>query len=674
MSSYLYSRWDGSEPFALDKDELMAELERNLMASGDLSHALWKLQRDGILGNQGRHLPSLQDLLQRLHQRRQSQLDKYNLGSVMDDIRQRLDNLLKTERQGIQRRLDEARQKAEGDVSELSQETRQRLLKMVEDRASENLEKLENLPPDIGGQIKELTQYDFMDEEARREFQELLDMLKKHALESYGRDLMQKLRDMDASTIADMRNLVEAINNMLEQRMRGQEPDFDRFLDQFGHYFGPQPPQSLDELVEHLQSQTAQAQSLLDSLSEEDRSSLENLLQSVLDEETQHELAKLAANLETLYPIDRWRRSYPFSGEESISYTEALKLMEMLQKMDKLEAQLKESQYNRSLDDVDKQLARELLGNEAAEELEAIRSITQILEEAGYIRRKDGRYELTPRGMRKIGQKALKDVFAQLKKDRTGGHAISLKGISGERADETKKYEFGDAFWLDLEKTIMNALNREPQLPPVKLSTEDLEVFRTEELTRSATVLMLDLSLSMPMRGNFQAAKQVAVALDALIRSQYPKDSLYIVGFSSYARRLKKEDLTYIGWDEFDPYTNMQHGFALARKLLVKERSTNKQIILISDGEPTAHFEHGNIYFQYPPSPRTLQLTLREVKDCTQKGIVINTFMLEGGAFLSAFVTQMARINKGRVFFTSPDRLGQYLIVDYISHKRRRVQ
>ena len=673
MNSYLYSRWDGSEPFALDKDELMDELQRNLMAYGDLSSALWKMQREGISGSQERRLPSLQELLQRLRQRRQSQLDKYKLGSVMDDIRQRLDEILKTEREGIQRRRDEAGQKAREGTGELSPEMQQRLLKIVEDRAVQNLKQLDSLPPDIGGQIRELTRYDFMDEAARRQFQELMEMLKKHALDSYARDLTQKLRDIDASTIAAMRNLVEAINDMLEQRMRGQEPDFGRFMEQFGDYFGPQPPQNLDALIEHLQSQIAQAQSLLDSLSEEDRNSLENLLQSALDEETQRELAKLAANLETLYPSDSLRRQYPFSGEESISYTEALKLMELLQKMDKLEAQLKDSQYNRSLEVVDKQLFKELMGDEAAKELEAIRNITRTLEEAGYIRLKGNKYELTPRGMRKIGQKALRDVFAQLRKDRTGGHAISLKGIGGERADETKKYEFGDAFWLELEKTIMNALHREPQRPPVKLSTEDLEVFRTEELTRSATVLMLDLSLSMPMRGNFQAAKQVAIALDALIRGQYPRDRLYIIGFSSYARELKREDLTYIGWDEFDPYTNMQQGFSLARKLLAKERSTNKQIILISDGEPTAHIEHGDIYFQYPPSPRTLQLTLREVKNCTQKGIVINTFMLEGSAFLSAFVTQMARINKGRVFFTSADRLGQYLIVDYIANKRKRI-
>jgi uncharacterized protein with von Willebrand factor type A (vWA) domain len=675
MGIYRYSEWDGTQDlFELDADALMQELESNLMSYGDLSYALRMMQRGGLRDSQGRRLPSIQDLLQRLRQKRQGQLDRYKLGSVLNEIREKLDNILKAERQGIQKKLGEARQKATEGGAELSAEMRQKLLKSIEDRASQNLKKLDELPPDVGGQIKELSQYDFMDENARRQFQELMDMLKKHATESYARDLVQRFKNMDANSMAALRHLVEAINQMLEQRMRGEEPDFQKFMEQFGNFFGDNPPQSLDELIERLQSQIAQAQSLLESLSPEDRQQLDELLRSMLDDATQYELGKLASNLETLSPSEQLHRKYPFTGEESLSYTEALKLMEELQKMDKLESQLRESQYSRSLESVDEELMKQLLGEESAEELERLRSIEKVLEEAGYIRLKDGKYELTPRGMRKIGQKALQDIFAKLRKDRIGGHNLNLKGNGGERVDETKKFEFGDDLQLHIQRTIMNAIYREPKKPPMKMSVDDFEVFKTEALTRSATVLMLDLSLSMPMRGNFQAAKRVAVALDNLIRSQYPKDSLYIVGFSSYARRIKKEDLSYMNWDEFDPYTNLQHGLYLARKLLAKEICTNKQIILISDGEPTAHFEEGHVYFQYPPSLRTLQLTLREVRKCTQKGIIINTFMLESGRFLGAFVTQMARINKGRVFFTSADSLGQYLLVDYISNKRKKLQ
>jgi uncharacterized protein with von Willebrand factor type A (vWA) domain len=610
-------------------------------------------------------------MLQKLRRAKQKQLDKYNLGSVMDDISKKLDEILQTERQGIQKKLDEAKGKAEQGTSGLSPEIGQKLLKNMQDMASRNQSRLDNLPQDVGGKIKELMNYDFMDENAREQFQELMEMLKKHAMEAYGRDLTQQIKNMDPQTLAAMRHFVEAINQMLEQRMRGEEPDFGKFMQEFGSFFGDNPPQNLDELIERLQQQIAQAQSLMDSMSEQDRKGLEDLLRSTLDEATQYELAKMSANLEALYPGEKLRRNYPFSGEESISYSEALKLMEQLQQMDKLEGQIKDAQFSRSLDEIDEKSMKEILGEEASQELERIRELTKVLEEAGYIRPKGKGYELTPKGIRKIGQKALKDVFNRLQKDRLGGHLVDRKGVLGERIAETKKYQWGDDFDLELKQTIMNALQREPQKPPVKLKIEDFEVYDTELLTRSATVLMLDLSLSMPMRGNFQAAKQVAIALDGLIRSQYPRDSLYIVGFSSYAREIKKDELSELMWDEYDPYTNMQHGLYLARKLLAKDRSLNKQIILVTDGEPTAHTEEGETYIQFPPSVRTIQFTLREVEYCTRAGIIINTFMLGESYFLNALATRIARINKGRVFFADANNLGEYMLVDYISNKKK---
>ncbi len=678
MGTFRYSEWDGTQDiFEPEADSLMSELERSLMDYGDLSYALRQLQRGGLQDSQGRRLPSIQDLLQRLRQRREQQLDKYNLGSVMKDIQVKLDDVLKTERAGIERRRNEAREKAGSPTNDLPQDVRDRLLKTMEEMAAEHLKQLDGMPKDPGGLVRDLAQYDFMDEDARRQFAELMDMLKKHALQSYARDLVSQFRNMDPAAMAGVRNLLEAINQMLEQRLRGEEPDFAKFMEQFGGFFGPNPPQDLDELIERLQDQIAQARSLLDSLSPEDRRQLEEIMDSMTDEATRMELAKMANALEELLPSDDLRKQYPFRGRETISYDEALKLMEKLQKMDELEGQLKDSQYSRSLETVSDKLVKELMGAESADELDRLRSINKVLEEAGYIRYKDGKYELTPRGMRKIGQRALEDIFAQLRRDRSGAHRLIARGVGGERVEETKRFEFGDDFDLHLQRSIMNTLKRSaqkpPLRPPVRMKVDDFEVYRTEAAARSATVLLLDLSLSMPMRGNFQAAKKVAVALDNLIRTQYPKDSLYIVGFSSYARRINKESLALMNWDEFDPYTNMQHGFFLARQILAKEMCSNRQIILISDGEPTAHFEGEQIYFQYPPSMRTLQITLREVRRCTQTGITINTFMLESGRFLGAFITQMARINKGRVFFTNADSLGQYLLVDYIGHKHKKV-
>jgi uncharacterized protein with von Willebrand factor type A (vWA) domain len=237
-----------------------------------------------------------------------------------------------------------------------------------------------------------------------------------------------------------------------------------------------------------------------------------------------------------------------------------------------------------------------------------------------------------------------------------------------------KSYEFGDPFHLHLGETIMRSVFREGPSVPAKLSKDDFVVYKSEQLTQTATVMMVDLSWSMALRGSFQAAKKVALALNNLIRSQFTRDSLYIIGFSAYARELKADQLPYVRWDESVLGTNMHHAFMMAQHLLSKHKVGTRQIIMISDGEPTAHLERGRSYFAYPPSPITVRETLKEVKRCTQKGITINTFMLDRNYYLKEFVNQMARINKGRVFYTTPDQLGQYILVDYVSNKRKGIR
>jgi uncharacterized protein with von Willebrand factor type A (vWA) domain len=242
--------------------------------------------------------------------------------------------------------------------------------------------------------------------------------------------------------------------------------------------------------------------------------------------------------------------------------------------------------------------------------------------------------------------------------------------VVGDRTDESKPYSFGDPFLLDLQATLMNAALRQGGGSPLHLAVQDFEVYRTEYLTRSSTVLLLDMSRSMPLRGCFIAARKVALALNSLIRTQFPRDHLYIVGFSDYARQVRPETLHQLTWGEYVYGTNIQHGLMVARRLLGRHKVANKQIILITDGEPTAHFEGDRVQFSYPPTPRTFQETLREVKRCTQEGIIINTFMLERSHYLADFVKQMTHVNRGRAFFVPPDRLGDYILVDYVASRR----
>jgi uncharacterized protein with von Willebrand factor type A (vWA) domain len=293
-----------------------------------------------------------------------------------------------------------------------------------------------------------------------------------------------------------------------------------------------------------------------------------------------------------------------------------------------------------------------------------------MLEEAGLIEQREGRYELTPRGIRAIGQRALSDLFRRLTKDRAGRHEVERAGIGVERSYEHKPYEFGDPFHLNVEQTIRNAVYRQGSGTPVRLSPEDFEVEKTELLTRSATVLMLDVSMSMPMRDNFLPAKKVAMALHSLITSQFPRDYFGLVSFGRVAREVKPELLPELSWD-FEWGTNMQHALLLARKQLARQSGT-KQIIMVTDGEPTAHIEGGEAYFQYPPSPITIEETLKEVMRCTRDRIRINTFMLDETYYLRSFVEQMMRVNGGRAFFTNADTLGDYVLVDFLDHRRQR--
>ena len=405
--------------------------------------------------------------------------------------------------------------------------------------------------------------------------------------------MVQQLKNMDPESLARMRNMIESLNQMMEQRMRGEEPDFDGFMRQFGDFFGDNPPKNLDELIERLQRQIAQAQSLMESLSPEIQKELQELMDSMLDNVTKQELARMASYMERLFPSDGLQQRYPFSGDESVSYEEAMKLMETLQKMDDLEEQMQFARYDPAMDEIDNELVKELMGEEAEKELEAARELIKLLEEAGYINKEDGRYELTPKGIRKIGHQALNNIFSQLKKDRSGEHDIHRTGMGNEFIEETRKYEFGDDFHIHIQKTVMNSLMREPSFP-LKLSVDDFEVLKTEESTRSATVLILDKSLSMFMSGYFDSAKQVAVALESLIKTRFPKDSLYILTFASRASEIREKNLLFTVRGEQG--TNYEDALRTARKLLARQNCNNKEIIMITDGEPTAHLE-GDLRF-----------------------------------------------------------------------------
>ena len=670
---YRYSHWDGTQsPFDLDEAAIMDEMADDLIAHGDIQRALRDLFQRGMQDRDGRQTPGLRDLMDRLGQRRQDFLNRYDMDSIVNDLQEKLDDVVKTEREGIQRRLDEAHEQLEHMTDEEKAE-RAQLMEMLEGRAARGREKMDHLPKSLGGAIRELQDYDFMDPEAQRKFQELMDQLRQQMMGSVASDLKDRIGQMTPEQMAAMRQMMRDMNEMMRDKLSGMEPDFDGFMDKWGQMFGDNPPQSFDELMEQMAQQMGQMQSLLDSMSPEQRRELFEAMNAAMDEATAAELDELAMNLGQLMPVDDMAREYPFMGDEEMTLDQAMNVMGEMQSMDQLESQLQEVMRRGDLDQIDADELERLLGGDARRDLERLEQIAKQLEEAGYLQRKGEKRELTPAGVRKIGQKALRELFADLLKGRQGDHELHQRGAGGEHSDDTKPYEFGDPLEIDLHKTVMNAVERQGAGTPVKLKVQDFEVKRTEHTTQTATVLLLDQSRSMGLFGSFVAAKKVAIALHALIQSRFPRDRFWIIGFSDYAVHIKGDELPSVSWNAWVSGTNMQHAFALSRRLLSRHKDVTKQIIMVTDGEPTAHMEGDRAYFNYPPTYRTIQETLKEAKRCTQEGIVINTFMLETSHYLLDFVDQLTRINHGRALYTTPSDLGQYVLVDYLKNRRKRV-
>jgi uncharacterized protein with von Willebrand factor type A (vWA) domain len=670
--TYRYSQWDGTqEIFDIDANELMDQLSDELLNQGDVMRALRDLFRNGMRNQHGMQLTGLKDLMERLKNQRRQQLQQHNMDSVVDDLKERLENIINTEREGIDRRLEQAQEQV-SQAPEAERPQQESLYKLLEQRTQRNQDKLDHLPDSLGGQIQELMEYDFIDPEAQQMFQELLDMLKSQMAQNFSQQMKQQIQGMSPQEMAAMREMMRQLNQMMRDKMAGREPDFDRFMQQFGPMFGPNPPQSFDELMERLQQQLAQMQSMMESMSPEMRQELEDALNSVLDPETQREMAEFASLMERLMPMDDLRRQYPFLGDDSLTMEQAMEMMRQLQDLDQLEQALQQAMRTGRLEDVDPDKLAELLGEEARRAWEQLDRLRQLLKEAGYVTG-DDRLELTARGIRRIGQKALKEVFFHLKKDRLGNHEVDTRGAGGDLLGETKLYEFGDPFQLDLQGTVKNAILRGGPEVPVRMTSQDFEVYRTEHMTKAATAVLLDQSRSMGLFNNFQAAKKVTLALFALTRTQYPRDTLHVIGFSDYAREIKEDDLPKVNWNAWVSGTNLQHALMLSRKLLSKEKGGSRQILLITDGEPTAHLEGDRAYFSYPPSYRTELETLKEVKRCTQEGIVINTFMLENNYQLVNFVDRLTKINRGRAFYSSSENLGQYVLVDYVNNRKKRV-
>ncbi len=678
---YRYLRWDGRQRLAdLSADELLEALSDDVMGGEDLDEALRRLLQRGFdrgSGTDAERIPGLRELIERLERERQELLDRYRLGDVLAEIREELEAIVSTERRGIERRLGEAASGDSGDES---------LRRMLTEVSARRQDQLDALPHDPGERIRALRGYDFLEPSARERFEALIDRLGRQVLDGWFGGMSEAIRNATPEQLAANREMVRDLDRLLRERLAGGEPSQERvaaFLAQHGGFFPG--ARTLDDIVAQLVQRMAAMQSLMASMTPEQREELGSMMDALLqDDRLRWDLAQLASTLDQLLPGGLGEQM-PFSGSEPLSLEGALQQLGQLGRLDRLVDQLDLAGETGTLADIDPAEVRQLLDAESAQDLAALQGLAQRLERAGLVERQGRKLELTPRGARRIGQGVLDELFARLRRDAFGGHGSRGTGLGGEVEETSLPYVFGQAFHLDLQRTLSNALVREAGVWPlarrtsvrgramaVDLEPGDFAVRETAELSSAATVLLVDMSRSMLLRGCFMAAKKVAVALDTLIRTRYPRDELHVVGFAYHAREIRPGALASLSWHGYEYGTNLQHGLLLSRRLLARSHATNREIVVITDGEPTAHFQDGEVEFSYPPTRRTILETLKEVGRCTREGITINTFMLERSRALTEFVDRMTALNRGRAFYATPERLGEYVLVDFVGRRTSR--
>jgi uncharacterized protein with von Willebrand factor type A (vWA) domain len=665
MARFEYSRWDGTQTgFEMGADDILGELTDEVLYHGDLNQALQRLMQRGFRDRNGRDVAGLRDLMEQLRERRQELLDRHDPDGPYEDISRRLEEVVDTDRSAIDDLVEQARQSGD-----------QRRQEVAEGAAAERSMHLDLLPEDLAGRVQSLQHHDWTSPQAQQQFDELMEELRRELLQSQFNQMSEAMSDVSPEALARTKDMINDLNAMLEARADGRDTDrmFEEFMDRYGDMF-PGNPENLDELLENMARQMAAMSQLLASMSPEQRAQLQALSDALMEDmDLRWQMERLSGNLRGAFPQMGWDQGRePGMGTGMpTGLLPSASLANQLANLDQLEAMMSQAQGPGGLSEIDLERAEELLGPDAAQSLDQLARLARELRDAGLIDQREGRLELTPRGLRAIGQNALSDLFSRLVKDRIGRHPVEAVGLGHERSYETKPYEWGDPFNLSIERTVRNALGRRGPGTPVRLSPDDFEVERTESLTRTATVLALDLSLSMEFRGNFLPAKKVAMALHSLITSQYPTDYLGLVGFGELARELTPAQLPEVSWD-YTYGTNMQHALALARRMLSRHSGT-KQVIMITDGEPTAHLlADGTPFFGYPPVRETLEATLGEVMRTTRDGIRINTFVLDVTPDLRGFVEQVHRINKGRTFYTTPQSLGDYVLTDFLDQKQVR--
>jgi uncharacterized protein with von Willebrand factor type A (vWA) domain len=657
-----FGRWSGTQdPWGndLSPDEVLAEIADDLLDGVDPAEAIEDLLRRGIDGR----VQGLDALREQLRRARQAELDRMGLEGPLQQVAERLEELVELERTALQFADDDQ-------------------------LAAEHRAQLDRMPIDPAGRIAALRDYAFHDAGAREAFERLLAELRADVAQATFGRLADAIDATDPESLARLRDMLAELNGLIARHQQGEDvtADFAAFKDRHADLI-PGDPETLEDLLEEMARRMAAMDRLMAGLSPEQRDQLARMAAQLLDDgggdaaDLQQQAAQLGQALQGMFPDLGWGQGVPgasAAGREQGSLSDTVDWVQRLQELDDLGQALGQSYPGARMEDISDESLRSALGDEAAQDLARLKEIERLLERAGAVQRRAGKLELTPKGVRRLGEQSLTTIFERAFQGSVGGHRAQSLGGDSELTGSTRQMAFGDPFRLDISRTVTNAVMRSaadprarrrggpPARTSVRLTAEDFELAESERRVKAVTVLLLDMSYSMPLRGNWDHAKRLALALQSLVASRFPQDTFHIVGFSDYARRLDPGDLLVSGWERVWG-TNMEHAFRIARRLLTAEPGTERQVIMVTDGEPTAHLmDDGQSFFNWPPHPLTFAKTMAEAMRLSRTGCDLNVFMLDHDPGSAAFVEGMVRRAGGRVFYPDLTDLGSVVVHDFL--------
>ena len=648
---YRYGRWHGGpDPLAAPYDlgNAVDEIGDSVLGGSGVREALRELLRRGTEGRRG-----LEDLRRSVRERLRRARTAGSMDGTLQEVRELLDTALTAERRELFPDPDDAARLAEAE--------------------------LDALPEETAGAVRALKDYQWRSPEARQAYDRIQELLRREVLDSSFASMKQALENAGDAELQAVKDMVADLSQLIDAHNRGEdtEQQFRDFMDKHGQFF-PDDPQSIEELIDSLARRAAAQERMMAGLSAEQRAELGDLMaQAMSDMGLASEMSHLQDALRQARPDLPWgQRGQVPDGEQALGLGDATSAVAELADLEALSTQLSQGYAGASIADIDEELLERALGRPAVDDLAALRQLERELERQGYLNREGGKLELSPKAVRRLGATALRRVFAKLSATGRGEHDVADAGSAGELTGSSREWRFGDEQPLDVVRTVKNAVLRtageERTDRRVRIDVDDFEVVETERRTGAAVALLVDLSYSMALRGTWGAAKSTAMALHSLVTTRYPQDAIQLIGFSSTAQVLRPETLAELSVDTLQG-TNLQHGLMLARRFLAQHRDAEPVVLVVTDGEPTAHLEDdGTPFFCWPPMPETIARTVAEVERVARSGATVNVFALDPDPSLVHFVHDLTARAGGRVFQPDPDRLGEYVVADYLRVRRGR--